>query len=93
MDWSKLNVTRAPDKVTEPPPESFTVADYAVQFNVSISKARNDVSKMVRFGKLKKTIVLVGQCLIPHYTLVKSEVEADNGSGRRRGNRGRPHSA
>lgn len=75
------------------PPDAVTAYDYSKRYHIAAVTARMQLDERVRSGKMNKAKKLTNGRWVSYYWLVKSEVEADNGSGRRRGNRGRPHGA
>lgn len=84
MDWKKIDVIRVPvGLATEPPPDSFTSADYAAHYGCGAAKARADLAKLTAEGKLKKTLVKVAHVWVPYYTAVESTQEVDHAPTRR----------
>jgi hypothetical protein len=82
IDWSKLDTSR---RLREPPHDSFTRVDYQKRYGVSETTSRRHLQLALEAGKLKKTVVLVDGCLIPYYTVVKSDQDGVHSRDQRRG--------
>lgn len=84
MDWNKIDTIRVPaGRATEPPPDSFTAAEYAAHYGCCAAKARGDLARMTADGKFKKTLVKVENTWVPHYTAVESVQEVSHAPARR----------
>lgn len=82
MNWDIVDQLR---KSPERPLNSFNREEYQERYGLRPSAARQQLTKLVKDGKLKKTIINIGTATVPFYTAVKLEQDGvHSGNGRRR---------
>lgn len=87
MNWDEIDQLR---KGPERPLNSFNREEYQERYGLGLSAARQQLTKLVKDGKLKKTIIIVDKATVPFYTAVKLEQDGvHSGNGRRRSKRAR----